>query len=354
MKKIMLMLMFLAIIVFSCKNNKDIELIPMEKDPKAVWLKDIKDLDEIYMKIETIDLDPRKEAILTTPYNIRLCGNNCIVVSDLGVIKKFELSGNYIGDIGRKGRGPGEYLTPFLMDASENYILVYDNQLSRINLYNSLDGKIKHQIYLKYPCEGAALYKNSIIVFRSEIKNKRLNKYFIDFYNYEGNVIAEEELMPPGNPKELYYLGGGYGKYKIIGDLLYLIQRDDMKVKCYDLASKKSIWKADYVPSNLKLEPIKSDPIGSDVEDWSLTRSRLYGMDVIAEKIIQVRTEIGTILYDTYGNYLTTIPFRKGSSRFSIVTTNGNYLFNCNVPYENKIMTDPKNLFIEKYEFKNK
>ena len=89
-------------------------------------------LDEI-LSIGTLDDDR-----LFMWVGISVDENGFIYVSD-GMdysIKKFDTSGNLIKKTGRKGQGPGEFLSPRSLDLSDRSLYILDQNIPGINVFD--------------------------------------------------------------------------------------------------------------------------------------------------------------------------------------------------------------------------
>ena len=350
MKSVSILLFFVMLLLTDCTNKKEEVIKPLEPDPKANWLKNVKNLGEIYTKSEIIELDTVKEALLGSPKKILVSNNNFLVVDGFSV-KNFDMKGKYLGIVGKKGNGSGEYKYPVIVSANDEFILIYDNSLGRVNIYDARTRKSMGQINMKEECLNLLFYNNRIVAVRNKHENQKVTACFADFYTNEGQLESIQELMPPSYPRELCFLSG-LGMYKINGDYLYIVHPDDMKIKCYDLRNRKSLWKCDYVSEKLNLEKLKLNSTDEDNEKWVMARSRLYGMEVIPDNFIQVQTEKGTMLYDMHGNYLTIVPFRNSPFSSSVNTTDKRFLYNVVMPKENSGAKILSNFSIHKYEIK--
>ncbi len=65
------------------------------------------------------------------------------------LVRRFGPSGNYLGDIGAEGEGPGEYMRPaaIVVDAPRGEVLVSDSRQGRLITFG-LDGSFKGQVLL--------------------------------------------------------------------------------------------------------------------------------------------------------------------------------------------------------------
>jgi hypothetical protein len=111
-------------------------------------------LSQVASKIEFIPLEFNKECLIDMHYgyHVTKAGENWLVSSSFGSGFIFNSQGKYLGKVGQKGKGPGEY-TQFhqiMWDKGiEKYLMLMSQ--NRINIYNP-DGSFSHQI--KYETYG--------------------------------------------------------------------------------------------------------------------------------------------------------------------------------------------------------
>lgn len=347
-----LAIIFCTLWLSGCKSIREEELKPLSPDSKVEWIKNVNSVNEIYKKLGVIKLDNSKDALLSSPKKI-LFNHDTFLIVDGTSVKKYDLDGKFICKIGKNGSGPGEYKFPAIVCADDEDIIIYDNSLGRINIYDTITGEIEKHISMQYECKEILLYKTCIIIIREEKSNRQITKYMLERYSKSGSFLSSEELIKPTYPKELCYLSG-IGIYKIVGDRMYFIHSDDMKIKCYDLDKKKKLWQCIQVSERLNLEPMKSDKNDLENEKWVMARSRLYGMEVITDSFIQVRTEKGIMIYDLNGNYLKFIQFKDSPFKSSVITNNKKYLYNIVLPDDNRVTDIPQNFSIWRFEIENK
>jgi hypothetical protein len=95
-------------------------------------------LSDIASEVKYIPLSNSK--VLTMPARIFITANDIILSERNEGIMRFDLNGNYINHIGRKGRGPGEYLTGLHFAINSADSLVYIKQREKIFIYNYSGG----------------------------------------------------------------------------------------------------------------------------------------------------------------------------------------------------------------------
>ncbi|MDH4270855.1 MAG: 6-bladed beta-propeller [Candidatus Aminicenantes bacterium] len=77
-----------------------------------------------------------ENVVVEIPVSISLHGNGDIFVCDgkAADVKRFDAAGKFLGTIGRKGQGPGEFFAPSMVHVSENYLVVWDRSTRKLSL----------------------------------------------------------------------------------------------------------------------------------------------------------------------------------------------------------------------------
>jgi len=95
-------------------------------------------LSEVYDSVWYIKLDNSTSALLGDIDRIVFSDSHIFILDRYKTksIKKFDLKGNYITDIGSQGRGPGEFIEPTDFVCIDNKIIVYDQFTHRLLHFN--------------------------------------------------------------------------------------------------------------------------------------------------------------------------------------------------------------------------
>jgi|GEM_PF-3222378 len=151
-----LLFITLVVVCFSCSKQKPAtfsfkiyhieEALDMKSE--TLWL------DSICDSITIIPLETSDE-ILMNGFGFYYLYNNLLFIVHGGLnqndrLSVFDLSGNYLWDIGRRGRGPGEYISinqPNRVFFNDNKLYLYDWSTYSILCY-TLDGKFIKKIML--------------------------------------------------------------------------------------------------------------------------------------------------------------------------------------------------------------
>ena len=152
-------LLSIMVILYSCNLRENNELFVIDIN------KSIETELAISHLVDNITYIPlQSEILFQNPFSIITTKDHFILSTFPSNILVFTRSGKYINEIGRVGKGPGEYLFPkhLTYDQNDSLIYIYDNK--RILQYD-LSGK-----------------------FRNELNLEKFNSGFHDIYSYKGDI----------------------------------------------------------------------------------------------------------------------------------------------------------------------
>lgn len=99
-------------------------------------------IENIFDSVSFIRLSNKKEAFVTAVDQVQFA-DSMLFVRDTygtGTVKAFRMNGEYLHQMGRKGRGPGEYIEPTYMEVVGDMLAVYD-QFNREIFFYDFSGK---------------------------------------------------------------------------------------------------------------------------------------------------------------------------------------------------------------------
>ncbi len=99
-------------------------------------------------------------------------------------LKKISSAGNLLKRRGGRGQGPGEFMAPRLLDASENYLYVTDHLVSGIQVFNK-DLQFVCRIPIQVPITDFCVLRDDEIAVAPLIVNSQAQ---IFFYNDAGKI----------------------------------------------------------------------------------------------------------------------------------------------------------------------
>lgn len=107
--------------------------------------------EEIFDSVSYIRLETTNNSLLTSVDQVVMMDSMLLVRDTYGTksVKAFDLKGNYMFDIGRRGRGPGEYLEPTYVELVGDKITIYD-QFKQTLLFYDHTGHFIHSRELPF------------------------------------------------------------------------------------------------------------------------------------------------------------------------------------------------------------
>ncbi|MCD6347125.1 MAG: 6-bladed beta-propeller, partial [Bacteroidales bacterium] len=101
-------------------------------------------LSSVFNSVEFIKLETPPKVVLTSPVDIQFVGDRIIIFDGTRKVFIFSESGKFINQIGKFGRGPGEYilLMDMYVDKKEELIEILDYTTRKIIVYDFLGNHI--------------------------------------------------------------------------------------------------------------------------------------------------------------------------------------------------------------------
>lgn len=232
-------------------------------------------LSEMVSDIEVIQLDTVRDAYFGNMHSLSMTDHFFGFVCDMQKrTYLFDRSGKFIANIGRKGKGPGEFTEPNVLAISpdEKYIVIGDPWRGKLILFD-MDGHFIREKVIKQDSPGWRFEvikfadKSSIyVVFRRPVK---AGPGYASILTYDLDFRLTSKILPrPGTDEEagdnntyftLMPSGSGTCFWEAGKDTVYYIDRNgvarpryhlDIKNHCFDM--EKGQMKL-YVPGQLDL-----------------------------------------------------------------------------------------------------
>lgn len=134
---------------------------------------------DVFSSVDFIKLETPKESLLTYPADIQLVDDYLIIFDGTRKIYVYTKDGKFVRQIGRFGRGPGEYiqLADMIVDKQNHLIEIYEDFTRRI---------------LVYDFNGKFIKTNNGFVASSIGKDNKGNYlYFSEYYGLHGKDVKE-------------------------------------------------------------------------------------------------------------------------------------------------------------------
>ncbi len=219
--------LFLTQITLACgsQNSNTLEIDPGNFADNKISLSEIAD------NITYIPLDNSLPIGIT--YSLRITYDHMYLsCKDVGILQ-FDRYGKMDHKIGKKGRGPGEYIygMDFTVDEKNGNIYVLDP--GKIKVY-SHTGIFRRDLYyekdIEYMGGDLEFYNSKLFIADYLITgNSKNNWVFLDTL---GNLVAEKEnSVPPFNPNmgiggSIYKFGNKLFYYNLFNDTIFSISSD--------------------------------------------------------------------------------------------------------------------------------
>lgn len=323
MKKIYLLALSVLTILLSCNTRNKIDKLTSEDDVKSLTVASLKGTATKYSQF----IDRIRYIPLETPSNALLGGRIPKVIYTKGryfifdenKVVVFDSQGKYNFNVGKKGRGPREMLTPsdFIVDTISNTIEILsriDGKIIRYNLYNGqfinairISG-ISTDKLCKPDTDNYIIYGKGINSLEDKVR--MVDNLF--FYNKSNNSIIKSTLAIP------YYLtrfaGASDNSFSNVKDGILFLRLLDNNIYLIDSTDQVRVkYKIDYGDYNIPMDEkffVKYKNLGSIIRntDYAVHFTGLFANDSYLYFLFFVHNENYIVIYDRihdiilYGN----------------------------------------------------
>lgn len=188
----LLLLLLAPALTLSCTSS--------ENDPAAAENRDLVAVEEV--RIGQIEGD--EEYVFGAINYISVGSNDQIYVSDwqVPIIRMYDSEGNFLGNIGREGRGPGEYLSVFgLKPFEKEKLAVWDVGNQRISVYEE-NGVFEKSHPVNVTLRTSYVFETSVndnfYVLNRTDRNPNLPNWVYGWQRYDSDGVLLDTLhIPP-------------------------------------------------------------------------------------------------------------------------------------------------------------
>lgn len=209
------------------------------------------ELSSIAKSIEYVPLETTPDCILDSDYKVDLT-NEYIFILDYINLYRFSRSGKFLNKIGRRGKGPGEYVrigATFVINDNNNEVFLLDCGGDKILVY-TYEGKFKRNIKLQYHSYYMSSILNKYLIHHNVYYNrfsKNTPTYEFEVLNFEGKKINQLESTADRSKKyglsplfPQFYHYNNLTQYKHpLNDTIFSFREPNKKIPYAILSPKK-------------------------------------------------------------------------------------------------------------------
>jgi len=151
-------------------------------------------LSTIASTIEYIPIETNARCLLGQSLRIRLEGQNIFIATDMKHLYRFSRDGKFLNEVGKMGRGPGEFVqvVSYIVNAKEKKIYVNDALFGNKIIAYDYQGKYLDHFPVKTASMVMELFANEHLMIQNMYsdwpeKGKRKNE--IEIYNTKGKLV---------------------------------------------------------------------------------------------------------------------------------------------------------------------
>jgi len=281
MKNTLLLSILFCFSLFGCHSRSDLlgEMKTIDMNQAFGMEKSIL-LSDLVKSVEIVQFHPSMETYFVNARSLTVGEKYILIADDRGGgtsnLLLCERNGKFVRNIGRIGNGPGEFLNAWLtlMDPSENYIIIADDQSNKLIKY-SVSGEFIHERTMdelpdSYIFDDARFINENEFVFIPRRPVKAIDG-FASMLVYDLDLNPSGKILPRANDENLPLFNN---LYQLIGegpdrlfywepyfDTLYTINPDHSTEATHVIGWSKGGPSFDYMKTfTYKLPPHKQYP----------------------------------------------------------------------------------------------
>jgi len=198
-------ILLLSIIIFHtltsrCYGQNSVSLpnrieIELPKDP----LDGEMDLSDILTTERLVFLETNEECLIGSVDKTLAVGKKVFILSSIGYDRKLLVfsieSGEFLVSIGKKGKGPGEYLNLADFDVFDNKVYLLDGDGKTIHIYNLSDEHIRSIRLDIFPRSLLVLEEDLIALDMLPYGTNDKERYGVIWVNSDGKIVKKSEML---------------------------------------------------------------------------------------------------------------------------------------------------------------
>lgn len=198
-------------------------------------------------------------------------------------VHRFSSKGDYLGELGKKGAGPGEYLSAFHVAVSDSLVVVADRALARATVYSTITGRFVRSFALHGgPTTSLAVSRSGKVFIAARHPEKGAKESLVAEYSAMG-----ERLWPVGASRSAVSPQLAWANQRRVyehQDRLYVISPFSHEIEVYDEQRRlvRSVGRrsSTFLPLELGRQPSSgaegARPTTEIVGAWPVENSRMW------------------------------------------------------------------------------
>ncbi len=216
--------------------------------------------DKVFKEVSFVALETNDNCLITKCDQLHVGDENIFILDNFQKkIFRFNLSGDFINDIGNKGKGPGEFLNPSYFSVSkENKIIkVYDRRLKKVtelNFNGQLISEKRVDIYFQ---SFYQVSQDKYWAFTTNDGNKLDNENEINFVEFNNSGKIQKIVRGVENPNILFCNGGHFSKQNSLKETSFVLPLH-RNIYSFDDNSQVAVkYKLNFKNGNIPAKQIK-------------------------------------------------------------------------------------------------
>jgi len=198
-------------------------------------------------------------------------------------VHKFSSKGDYLGELGNKGAGPGEYLSAFHVAVSDSLVVVTDRALARATVYSTITGRFVRSFALHGgPTTSLAVSGTGKVFIAARHPEKGAKESLVAEYSAMGDRLWPVGVSQPAVSPQLAWVN--QRRVYEYQDRLYVVSPFTHEIEIYDEQRRhvRSVGRrsSTFIPLEMGRQPSSGSdgapPTTEIVGAWPIETSRMW------------------------------------------------------------------------------